>query len=336
MDSSFEKIKYLRDIKSPYIQREIFLFLNQKQKLNMIIYNKQLQKEFKVNIEDYQKVSGKFKKIEANGIGREYFLNTNTLIFEGEYKNKKRNGKGKVFYNDKIIFDGEYSNGIVNGKGKEYYYNGKLKFDGEYFNEKIWNGKLYDYNGNIESEIKEGKGFIKEYGFYGNLKYEGNYSNGKRNGNGKDYHDNILNYEGEYLNGERSGKGKEYYKDGKLKFEGDYQFGRIWNGKGYDKNGNIEFEIKDGKGYIKEYDDSYGKLRLRFEGEYFNGKRYGKGKEYYFDGRLLFEGDFLNGKRHGKGKEYNDNKIEFKGEYSSGKRNGKGKEYYNSGNYCKS
>ena len=32
-----------------------------------------------------------------------------------------------------------------------------------------------------------------------------------------------------------------------------------------------------------------------FEGEYLNGKRNGKGKEYDFNGKLKFEGEFLNG-----------------------------------------
>jgi len=43
----------------------------------------------------------------------------------------------------------------------------------------------------------------------------------------------------------------------------------------------------------------------------------------------MFEGEYLNGKRHGKGKEYCDNKLKFEGEYLNGKRHGKGKEYYN-------
>ena len=38
-------------------------------------------------------------------------------------------------------------------------------------------------------------------------------------------------------------------------------------------------------------------LHLIFEGEYLNGKRNGKGKEYYDNGKLEFEGEFINGKR---------------------------------------
>ena len=63
---------------------------------------------------------------------------------------------------------------------------------------------------------------------------------------------------------------------------------------------------------------------LEFEGEYLNGERRGKGKEYW-KGKLKFEGEYLNGERHGKGKEYNyEGKLIFEGEYLKGKRwNGK-------------
>ena len=40
---------------------------------------------------------------------------------------------------------------------------------------------------------------------------------------------------------------------------------------------------------------------MKFEGEYLEGKRNGKGKEYY-DNTLIFEGEYLNGERNGKKK----------------------------------
>ena len=54
--------------------------------------------------------------------------------------------------------------------------------------------------------------------------------------------------------------------------------------------------MKDGKGYVKEYNDNG---ELEFEGEYLNGERNGKGKEYNYKGELIFEGKYLNGKRNG-------------------------------------
>ena len=101
-------------------------------------------------------------------------------------------------------------NGKFNGKGKEYYEDGKLKFEGEYLDDKKWNGKGYNINGDMEFEIKEGKGHVKDYFDNGDLEYEGEYSNGLRNGQGKEYFFGILLFEGEYLNGEKwNGKGKE-------------------------------------------------------------------------------------------------------------------------------
>ena len=51
----------------------------------------------------------------------------------------------------------------------------------------------------------------------------------------------------------------------------------MWDGKGYNLNGNIEFNIQNGKGYIKNYNDNG---ELEFEGKYINGETCGKGKEY--------------------------------------------------------
>ena len=37
--------------------------------------------------------------------------------------------------------------------------------------------------------------------------------------------------------------------------------------------------------------------KLSFEGDYINGKKNGKGKEYNNDGELIYEGEYLNGER---------------------------------------
>ncbi len=84
-----KKKKILRDIKSIYIIKGIFSYINYKQKLDLISYNKQLQKIIGVDINDYKKTSGIYRIIEKNGKGREYLLNKNRLIFEGEYVNWK-------------------------------------------------------------------------------------------------------------------------------------------------------------------------------------------------------------------------------------------------------
>ena len=85
-------------------------------------------------------------------------------------------------------------------------------------------------------------------------------------------------------------------------FEGYYLNNKKWNGKGYDINGNIIYELINGNCIVKGYHEV--DLQIIYEGEYKNGKKNWKGKEYYYKDKILYEGEYLNGKRHGKGKQY--------------------------------
>ena len=78
-NKELKAIKILKDIHSAYLIKDIFSFINKKQKMDLITYNKKLQKIIGVNIEDYKETSGKYKIIEKNGKGREYKLKTNIL-----------------------------------------------------------------------------------------------------------------------------------------------------------------------------------------------------------------------------------------------------------------
>ena len=398
----------LEKIKSLFILKKIFSCLDEKIKFELVQYNKSLQNKLNLSIFDYKIFSGKYIIYIEKREAKEYSSYSNELIFQGEYNNKKRNGKGKEYYDDYTLkFAGEYLNGKRHGKCKEYNSKGEVIFEGEYLNGIIWEGdylsdsgkkfkiikenkflvnndeknkgeKLLNKSRNIINKLNDGKYEIKEYDEDGDLIFEGEYLyekrngkakeynknnsllfegiyiNGKRNGFGKEYygyykHDNKIKFEGFYSHGKRSGKGKEYndkgdlifegeylyndrkrgklYIKGKIEFEGDFLFNRKYDGNGYDEKGNIVYQLKNGNGSIKEYND-YGKLI--FKGEYLEGKRNGKGKEYNDDEILIFEGEYLNGRKNGLGKEYNINDNEiiiFEGEYLDGRKNGNGKEY---------
>ena len=60
----------LKDIKSSYILQRIFSFLDEKQKLEMIVYNKELQKKFLIGIKDYKKKVEKLKKVKEMEKGK--------------------------------------------------------------------------------------------------------------------------------------------------------------------------------------------------------------------------------------------------------------------------
>ena len=257
-------------------------------------------------------------------------------------------GKGEIteFTDKELIFEGNYMNGEKNGKGKEYKFDLVL-FEGEYFNGKRWNGKVYNDFGKLICELKEGKGILKDYeddilliegkfingelngklkGFdeEGKLIFEGEYKNGKKSGTIIEYYDGVKESEIEYLYDYKI-KGKEYVQ-GRLEYEGEYHNNKKWNGKGYDENGNIIYELNNGNGRIKEYNEGI----LIFEGEYLNGKRNGKCKEYDYNENLIFEGEYLNGEKwNGKFKKYdNENRLKYEIEYSDGQ-----KKYYKSYKY---
>ena len=94
-------------------------------------------------------------------------------------------------------------------------------------------------------------------------------------------------FEGEYLY-DQIIKGKEYI-NGRSEYEGEYLNDNKYNGKGYDEKGNIIYELINGNGKVKEYDEGF---RLLFEGEYLNGKRW-NGTEKDSDNDY----QYLNGKK---------------------------------------
>ena len=302
----------LKKSKSSYFTQRIFSLIGEKRKLQLLKYNKNLQKLMNIGIINYRYYKGNGILYDFNGMGKEYNVKNNRVEYEGEYINGERNGKGKEYdILDRLIFEGEYVNGKRNGKGREYNENGEILFQGEYLNNTRWIGTLYKYN--IFGERRNYKlnnninGKVKEY-----------YNSGK------------LQFKGEYLNGQRNGKGREYNKEGYLIFEGEYLNDLKQIGYVHDPFNNIIYELKDGKGFVRECDNINNELI--FEGEYLHGQRNGKGKEYNDEGELIFEGEFLNGQRNGKGVEYDEEGfIKFKGEYINGKKNGKGLFYSENG-----
>jgi len=320
----------LKKIRALYFIQKIFTYFNKKQKLKMIKYNKSLQNIIKINLIDYYQYSGRYIIYDSNGIGKEFDDEKDILIYEGEYLNGERNGNGKEYNSyGKLLFKGKYLNGKRNGEGKEYYNNidcydifelkskysylkkklemkernkiDNLLFEGEYVNDKKWIGTGYDKNGNAIYTL-----------------------NNNINGHGKEYNCNgQLIFEGEYINGKRNGRGKEYNEKGKLLFEGEYFNDLKWNGKGYDFFDNMQYELKDGKGLIK---NNYYDGLLDYRGEYINGEIIGKAEEYKQFCKFIFEGEFVNGRINGKASVFNIfHQLIFDGEYVNGRKNGRGK-----------
>ena len=307
----------LLSMKSNQVLKKLFSFLENTHCLKIISYNKLFQSKLSKNIEDFKEAAKKYIIFEDKGTAKEYDKTSNNLIFEGEYKNKKRNGLGKEYFQGKLLFEGQFKDGLKNGPGKKYDEEGKLLFEGIYLKGDEWDseGEIIERDDEIfykeikaiyYGKITEGKinGYGRKADFDSNIDFEGNFIKGEKNGHGKELENVKLVYEGEFKDDKRNGYGKEY-DENNIIFEGQFLDGKRWEGIGK------EIENKS----------------IIFKGEYKNGKRNGEGKEYYCDSNSIkYSGNYLNIKRSGKGIEYFENgKIKFIGDFMKGSYyNGKG------------
>ena len=99
-------------------------------------------------------------------------------IYEGEFKDDKYNGKGKIIYSDNSEYEGEFHNNLKEGQGIFKWADGKI-FEGEFKNDKkngkgkfIFKKNIY-YEGNWINDLAHGKGLYNINGkkFTGIFKY---------------------------------------------------------------------------------------------------------------------------------------------------------------------
>ena len=307
------------NIKSDYFKKIVFFHLRQRKLLELIKHNKELQNLMDIKLIFYRIFSGKKRIGNKNRLGFELDYFSGQTLFKGKFLKGKRNRKGiENNKNGETIYVGGYKKGKRHGKGKEYFYNDdhSFYFEGKYLKGKRWTGLQY---GNLGTERKceiiNGNGFIKEFYHYKNCP--------------------EISIECEYKNGEKNGKAKERYYLScllgrfEIKFEGEYLNGKKWNGIAYNNLNTDYYKLQNGKGYMIDISSE-----CFYEGEFVNGEKNGKGKEYYeylYKGNISYQGEYLNDKRHGKGKEYYKNKnVRFEGIYKYGFKE-EGKEYYPNG-----
>ena len=156
---------------------------------------------------DGDKYVGEFKDGKRNGQGTFTYPNGDKYV--GEFKDDKRNGQGTFTYPDGDKYVGEYKDDKQNGQGTYTFANGD-KYVGEYKDDK-----------------RNGQGTYT----YGKGKWEGD------------------KYVGEFKDGKYNGQGT--FTSGKGKFEGERFVGewkddKSWNGREFDKYGNILFKYVNG------------------------------------------------------------------------------------------
>jgi len=129
------------------------------------------------------------------------------LEYEGEMKNNKRDGYGKINLENGMYYIGQWKNGFKHGKGTLYYKNNSILYQGEFEDDKYnGEGKLIDDDGSYYiGQFKDGfkKGLGKFYNKNSILIYDGNFENGMFNGLGKYIEDNEKFYIGQWSNNKK-------------------------------------------------------------------------------------------------------------------------------------
>jgi hypothetical protein len=208
------------------------------------------------------KYQGDVEDGKPNGVGILIYPMGGKYV--GGWKNGKNNGEGTYTYSwggkyvgewwDNVLWNGTYYN--ENGNITEKYVNG-LKVEKRrkvVLFEREVDGVLGWYENGDEredtkfvGEIKSGKQNGEGTQTYPDgRKYVGEWKNGVPNGQGTITYDNGNKYVGEWKNGEKNGQGIYTYSNGDTN-EGEYKDGGMWNGRYYDKDGNIRYKYVNGK-----------------------------------------------------------------------------------------
>ena len=185
---------------------------------------------------------GEFKDGKRDGKGKMTYLNGN--VYDGEFKDDRHHGYGELFsVSMQIRYVGYWKNGFRSGLGTEYYisktslngfWKGGKKYEGG------WNGKKH---GKGIFTWNDGREFVGNWN-YGKKSYtecKMTYSNGdifvgrlknyKREGRGKMTYSNGSVYVGEWKNDKRNGKGTYTHVNSDKVYVGEWK-----DGKRYEKN----------------------------------------------------------------------------------------------------
>ena len=93
------------------------------------------------------------EKWRPNGLGVMTYPNGEKYV--GEYKDGLENGQGTTTYPDGSKYVGEFKDGEYDGQGKYTWSDGDKEV-GEWKKNELWNGTMYDKNGNILKRVANG------------------------------------------------------------------------------------------------------------------------------------------------------------------------------------
>jgi len=195
------------------------------------------------------------------------------VLYEGEWRQDIRHGKGRHSWADGSSYEGEWANDHRHGKGKHSWADGST-YEGEWEDdERHGKGKHTWSDGSMyEGECRRGKRFgLGKHTWADGSTYSGQYENGKRCGTGKYTSPDGSIYKGDWENGKQRGKGKCIWSDGSI-YDGDWKYD--------ERHGRGEYKSTDGALYV---------------GMWKRNKKHGNGVEKFANG-VVCKGRWESGK----------------------------------------
>ena len=247
--------------------------------------------------------------------------------YEGDWVYDHQTGKGRFAWADGDYYEGDFVDGKRAGKGKYVWPNGDY------------------YEGDFADGKRTGKGkLVWPNGCY----YEGDFVDGKFNGYGVRVYIDGGRYEGQFKDDKRHGKGvltspdgtavEYYYENDKIVCKASEATDEIIT-RIYSSNTQKASVATSTTANFTETISTYSPVVYkeqkftdgsRYVGEFVNGKRHGKGTNYFPDG-ARYDGDWKNGYMNGHGVCVYADGEKYEGEWKDGKRNGQGTHIYKNG-----
>nr|XP_033778482.1 MORN repeat-containing protein 1 [Geotrypetes seraphini] len=175
---------------------------------------------------------GELKQQLRDGYGL-YIYPNSFFRYEGEWKQGKKHGNGKLLFKDGSYYEGEFKNGEILGDGVRYW-----AASGNIYSGQFYCGELHGYGvmkykdgGRYEGEfcygLREGHGLLVDKK---GQRYQGSFYKNKKHGEGKMNFKNGDQYEGHWVMDQRKGHGILLCSDGSV-YEGQWS-GDVFSGQG--------------------------------------------------------------------------------------------------------
>ncbi|XP_076469998.1 uncharacterized protein LOC143300288 [Babylonia areolata] len=167
---------------------------------------------------------GEKRKFLRNGFGV-YVYENHFFRYEGEWKNGKKHGHGKLVMKDGTYYEGQFIDGEINGHGTKFFSGTNCIYTGQFVNGEMHGHGVMQY---ADGSVYEGQWVKNKKQGFGTLRtspkevYKGQFDHHHRNGEGCQTYEgkHILSngdwYEGYWVMDKRHGHGELHCADGTL------------------------------------------------------------------------------------------------------------------------